>query len=111
MDFTTTLTPLEIAGNALQLLLLVVLPVVLVVKNWDTVLQRIKTLFNTIQVWAPKAFEFILPVLKGFFSMMIDAAAESKVGSKSKDEEFNEKKPVVTHNETRWDYDPWLENK
>lgn len=22
-----------------------------------------------------------------------------------------EKKPVVTHDKTRWDYDPWIENK
>jgi hypothetical protein len=33
------LTLLEIIGNAVQLLLLVVLPVVLAIKNWDTTLK------------------------------------------------------------------------
>jgi hypothetical protein len=37
------LTLLEIIGNAVQLLLLVVLPVVLAIKNWDTTLKAIKS--------------------------------------------------------------------
>jgi hypothetical protein len=40
------LTLLEIIGNAVQLLLLVVLPVVLAIKNWDTTLKAIKMLLK-----------------------------------------------------------------
>jgi hypothetical protein len=40
------LTLLEIIGNAVQLLLLIVLPVVLAIKNWDTTLKAIKMLLK-----------------------------------------------------------------
>ncbi|VVH58983.1 hypothetical protein BSPWISOX_104 [uncultured Gammaproteobacteria bacterium] len=57
------LTLLEIIGNAVQLLLLVVLPVVLAIKNWDTTLKAIKMLLKFVMTSTPKVIKFIIPIL------------------------------------------------
>jgi len=57
MDFTTTLTPLEITGNVIQLLLLVVLPTIviitLIIKYPKVALELIKIVFEFIKTHGP----------------------------------------------------------
>jgi hypothetical protein len=46
-----------------ELLLLVVLPVVLAIKNWDTTLKAIKMLLKFVMTSTPKVIKFITPIL------------------------------------------------
>jgi hypothetical protein len=76
------LTLLEIIGNAVQLLLLVVLPVVLAIKNWDTTLKAIKMLLKFVMTSTPKVIKFIIPILAwGVRSLPEDFNSGSSGGS------------------------------
>ena len=80
------LTLLEIIGNAVQLLLLVVLPVVLVIKNWDTTLKAIKMLLKFVMTSTPKVIKFITPILAWLISPAPeDENSNSNSGSWSSD--------------------------
>jgi len=58
------LTLLEIIGNAVQLLILVVLPIVLAIKYWDITLKIMKILLEFVISSTPKVIEFITPILE-----------------------------------------------
>ncbi len=66
------LTLLEIIGNTVQLLILVVLPIVLAIKYWDITLKIMKILLKFVISSTPKVIEFIIPILK----FLIDAMPE-----------------------------------
>ncbi len=58
------LTLLEIIGNTVQLLILVVLPIVLAIKYWDITLKIMKILLKFVISSTPKVIEFIIPILE-----------------------------------------------
>jgi hypothetical protein len=75
------LTLLEIIGNAVQLLLLVVLPVVLAIKNWDTTLKAIKMLLKFVITSTPKVIEFIIPILAWMIRSLPEDSNSGSSGS------------------------------
>ncbi len=87
------LTLLEIIGNTVQLLILVVLPIVLAIKYWDITLKIMKILLKFVISSTPKVIEFIIPILK----FLIDAMPEdtnSRSSNNNDDTKDNDAKDI-----------------
>ncbi len=81
------LTLLEIIGNTVQLLILVVLPIVLAIKYWDITLKIMKILLKFVISSTPKVIEFIIPILKFLIDAMpddIDSRSGNNCGGANK---------------------------
>ena len=99
-------TTLLVIGNLIELLIFIGIPVVLVIKNPQTTLSLIKAVFK----FLVSAGKFIAPFIMPFLIWMSKQDPFSAKPSSS-DYGYSETEPVITHDKTRWDYDPWLEER
>ena len=83
---------------------------ILVIKNPQTTLSLIKAVFKLLV----SAGKFIAPFIMPFLIWITDRWAihdDEPYWPSSSDYGSSETEPVVTHDKTRWDYDPWIEKK
>ena len=104
-------TALLVIGNLIVLLIFIGIPLVLVIKNPQTTLSLIKAGFKLLVSAGKFIAPFIMPFLAWIYARW--AIHDEPYWPSSSDDGFPsyEKKPVVTHDKTRWDYDPWLEKR
>ena len=103
-------TALLVIGNLIELLVFIGIPLVLVIKNPKTTLSLIKAGFK----FLVSAGKFIAPFIMPFLAWIFARWAihdDEPIWSSSSDYGSSETEPVITHDKTRWDYDPFLEER
>jgi hypothetical protein len=116
MEHTTFL---QANGDLIGFLIFVVIPLVLVmvlvIKNPQTALSLTLSLIKAVFKLLVGAGKFIAPFIMPFLAWVSDQGDKTldsySAKPSSSDYGFSEKEPVITHDETRWDYDPWLEER
>jgi hypothetical protein len=112
MEHTTFL---QATGNLIGLLIFIGIPLVLVIKNPQTTLSLTLSLIKAGFKLLVRAGKFIAPFIMPFLAWVSDQGDKTldsySAKPSSSDYGFSEKEPVITHDETRWDYDPWLEER